>query len=82
MEKSSIEVDHPEEMLKSRFIQKRRKVSNGGGMNGKRMEDGTGEAMAKELGLGDCKLTFAQANRQAMDMAQLQDISEMLNMRG
>ena len=40
------------------------------------------KAMAKELGLGDSELTFAQANCQAMDMAQLQDVSEMLNMRG
>ena len=44
------------------------------------METRTGEAMAEELGLGDGKLTFAQANCQAMDMAQLQDISEVLNM--
>ena len=51
-------------------------------MNGKRMEDGTGEAMAKELGLRDCKLSFAQANCQAMGTAQFQDVSEMLNMRG
>ena len=45
------------------------------------METRTSEAVAKELGLGDCKLALAQANRQAMDSAQLQDVSEMLNMR-
>ena len=45
------------------------------------MEAGTGEAMAQELGLGEGKLSFAQANRQAMDTAQLQDVSVMLNMR-
>ena len=54
----------------------------GRGMLGKRMEAGTGEAMAKEIGLRDSKLTFAQANHQAMGTAQLQDFSEMLNMRG
>ena len=31
-----------------------------------RMGAETGEAMAQELGLGNSKLTFAQANRQAM----------------
>ena len=45
------------------------------------MKTGTGEAVAQELGLGDSKLTLAQANHKAMDLAQLQDISEMLNMR-
>ena len=45
------------------------------------MEVGTGEAMAQELGLCDSKLTFAQANCLALDMVQLQDVSEMLNMR-
>ena len=34
--------------------------------------------MAQELGLGDGKLTLAQAY---LDLAQLQDVSEMLNMR-
>ena len=81
-EKSSIEVNHPEETLKSRFIRRRRKIPNGGGMLGKRMEAGTGEVMAKELGLRDSKLTFAHANCQALGPAQLQDVSEMLNMRG
>ena len=45
------------------------------------METGTGEAVAEELGFGNCKLALAQANHQAMDSAQLQDVSEMLNMR-
>ena len=53
----------------------------GGGVLLKRMKTGTGEAMAQELGLGDIKLTLAQANFKAMDSAQLQDIWEMLNMR-
>ena len=46
------------------------------------MEAGTGEAMTKELSLWNSKLTLAQANREAMDAAQLQDVSEMLNIRG
>ena len=46
-----------------------------------RAETGTGEAMAKELGLADGKLTLAQATCQTMDTAQLKDVSEMLNMR-
>ena len=46
-----------------------------------RAEAGTGEAMTQELGLGNSELTFAQANCQAVDSAQLQDFSEMLNMR-
>ena len=45
------------------------------------MKTGTGEAMAQELSLGNGKFTLAQANRKTMDSAQLQDISEMLNMR-
>ena len=77
-----VEVDHTEESLKSRFIRGRRKILNGRFVLLEKVETGTGEAMAKELGLGDCKLTFAQANRQTMDTAQLQDVSEMMNMRG
>ena len=61
---------------------KRKKFSNGGGMLGKRMEARTGEVMAKELGLRDSKLIYAQANGQAMGTLQLQDVSEMLKMRG
>ena len=67
--------------MKSRFIQGRRKISNGGGVLLERMEAGTGEGMAQELGLPNRKLTFAQVNRQAMNTAQLQVVSEMLNMR-
>ena len=55
---------------------------NGGGMLGKRMEAGAGEAMAKELSLQDSELTLAQANCQAKSMAQLQDVVQMLNMKG
>ena len=62
-EKSSAETNHPKKSLKSRFICRQRKLFNGGGMLGKRMETRTGEAMAQELGLQNCKLTFAQANR-------------------
>ena len=64
--------------MKTGFIRRQRKFSNGEGMLGKRMEAG----MAKELGLWDSKLTLPQANSQAMATAQLQDISEILNMRG
>ena len=46
------------------------------------MEARTGEVMTQELGLQDCKLTFAQANCQAVGVAQLQDFSEMPKMRG
>ena len=80
-EKSLVEINHPEESLKSRFICRRRKILNGRGMLGKRMEAGTCEAMAQELGLRDSKLTFAQADRQAMGKAQLQEVLEMLIMR-
>ena len=45
------------------------------------MEARAGEAMTQELSLRGGKLTFAQANCQAMGMAQLQDVSEMLNIR-
>ena len=43
---------------------------------------GTGEFVSKELGLRHGKLALAQANHQAMGRAQLQDVTEMLNMRG
>ena len=66
--------------MKSRFIRGRREITNGRGVLQERMEARTGEAMSQELGLGNSKLTFAQANCQAMDRAQLQDVSEMLNM--
>ena len=42
------------------------------------MQTRTGEAGAEDLGLGNGKLALAQANGQAMDSAQLQDISKML----
>ena len=54
---------------------------NSGGVLQERVETRTGEAMTQELGLGDDKLTLAQVNCQAMDTAQLQDVSEVLNMR-
>ena len=44
------------------------------------MEARTGEVIAQELSFGHSKLTFAQVNHQAMDSAQLQDVSEILNM--
>ena len=66
--------------MESRFIQGGRKISDGGGILGERTEPRTGEMMAQELSLGDSKLTFAQANHQAMGTAQLQDILEVLNM--
>ena len=62
-EKTSVEVDHAEESLKSRFILGQRKISNGGGVLLERVKTGTGYAMAEEFGLGNGKLTFAQANR-------------------
>ena len=79
---SQVEVDHIKESLKSRFIGRRRKVSNGGGVLLERLETGTCEGLAQELVLRDNKLTFSQADCQVMDTAQLQDVSEMLNMRG
>ena len=45
------------------------------------MQARTGKAVAKELGLRHGELTLAQANCQAMGTAQLQDVTEMLNMR-
>ena len=76
---TSVEVDHTEESLKFRFVQGRRKISNGRGVFQERVKTRTGGVMAQELSLGDGKLTFAQANCQAIDTAQLQDVSEMLN---
>ena len=51
-------------------------------MLGQGMKAGTGESVSKELGLRHSKLALAQANCQAMGVAQLQDVTEMLNMRG
>ena len=59
LEKSYIEVNHLKEILESKFIQRQRKILIGGGTLGKRMEAGTGVAMAKELSLWDSKFTFA-----------------------
>ena len=50
------------------------------GMLGERTQTGTGEMVSKELSLRYSELTFAQANRQAISLAQVQGISEMLNM--
>ena len=40
-----------------------------------------GETVSQELGFRHGKLTLAQAYGQAMGAAQLQNVSEMLNMR-
>ena len=66
---------------KSGFIRGRRELHDGRGMLGERAETGTGEMVSQELSLGHSKFTFSQADRQAMGGAQVQDISEILNMR-
>ena len=80
-EKYPLEFNHIKKLLESRFIRGRRKISDGGGMLEERTEAGTSEVMTQELGLRNPKLTFAQANCQAIDSAQLQNVSKMLNMR-
>ena len=81
VQKPVVKINHTEETLKSGFIWGLRKLSDGVGMLEERTETRPGEMVAQELSLRDSKLTFAQANRQAMGKAQLQDISEVLNMR-
>ena len=49
-------------------------------MLAERTKSGAGEMMSQELSFSHSKLTFAQANSQAMSLAQVQDISEVLNM--
>ena len=68
--------------MKSRFIRGRRKITDGGGVLGQGMKARTGELVWQELGLRQGELALAQANRQAIGVAQLQDVMEMLNMRG
>ena len=55
---------------------------DGGGVLGQRMKPGTGESVSKELCLRHGEFALAQANCQAMGAAKLQDVTEMLNMRG
>ena len=62
-EKSLVEINHTEKLLESRFIQGRRKISDGRGMLEERTEAGTGEGMTQEISLRNPKLTFAQTNR-------------------
>ena len=76
-----VKINQTKKSLKSRFIRGRRKILDGGGVLRYRMQAGTEEAVAKKLGLRHGKLALAQANRQAMGGTQLQDVSEMLNMR-
>ena len=47
-------------------------------MLGERVETTVAEMMAYELILGNCKFTFPEA----MSMAKLQDVSEVINIRG
>ena len=47
----------------------------------KGVKAGTGETVSQELGFRRGKLTLAQAYGQAMGVPQLQDVTEMLNMR-
>ena len=79
-EKRTVKINHTEESFKSSFIHGRRKIKRGG-MLRQSMQAGTGEAVSKELGLRYGELALAHANRQAMGVTQLQEISEMLNMR-
>ena len=78
--KSPVEINHTEKSLQSRFIRGRRKIRDGGGVLGEGAEAGAGEMVSQELSLRYSKFTFAQANRQAVNSAQVQDISEILNM--
>ena len=80
-EKSPVEINHIQKTLQSRFIRGRRKIRDGKGVLGKGVEAGAGETVSQELGFRYGKLTLAQAYRQAMGAAQLQDVPEMLNMR-
>ena len=64
--------------MKSRFIRGGRKIPDGRGVLGQGVKAGTGESVSQELGLRHSKLAFAQA----LGVAQLQDVMEMLNMRG
>ena len=73
-QKTTVKINHTEESLKCRFVHGRRKILDGGGVLGQRMQAGTGESVSKELSLRQGKLALAQANRQAMG-------AEMLNMR-
>ena len=54
---------------------------NGEGVLGKGVKAGAGETVAQELCFRDDEFTLAQAYHQAMSVAELQDILEMLNMR-
>ena len=78
----TVKINHTKESLKSRFIRGRRKILDGGGVLGQRMQASTGEFVSKELGFRHGELALAQVNFQAMGVAQLQDVTEMLNMRG
>ena len=51
-------------------------------MLGQRVKASTGESVSKELGLRHGKLALAQANHQAVGVAQLQDVTETRKMRG
>ena len=59
--------------MEAGLIPRRRKIPDGGGVLRKGMQAGTGETVTQELGFRDCKLTLAQANRQAVGAAQLQE---------
>ena len=81
-EKMIVKINHTKETFKSRFIHGRRKITNGGGVLGKRVKAGTGESVSQEFCFRHGELTLAQAYRPAMGAAQLQDVTEMMNMRG
>ena len=51
LEKSLVEINHTEKTLKSGFILVRRKLSDGRGMLGERMETGAVEMVSQELSL-------------------------------
>ena len=76
-EKSPVEINYTKKTLKSWFIRGSRELCDGRGMLGERMETGTGEMVSQELSLRHRKFTFAQADRQAMGSAQVQDILEI-----
>ena len=77
MEKTVVKINHTKELLQTRLVCGWRKLTDGGGVLGQRMEAGTGETVSKELCLRHGQLALAHADCQAMGAAQLQDVTEM-----
>jgi len=75
LDELSVEVDHSKKSLKSRFICRHRKLRDDSGVLDQGATAGAAEAMTQKLNLRDRELTLGKADGEAMETAELKNLS-------